>query len=376
MLYRKFKDIQCSQLGFGTMRLPILYNNEKLIDQEKADLCLQTAIDSGINYFDTAWPYHKQASEKYLGDFLNRTEQRKKVNIATKLPCWECHTTESFMTHFNIQLQNLQTDYIDFYLLQALDGYRFKKVKDLGVLDFLDNLKATKQIHYAGFSFHGDHKDFIEILNAYDWDFVQIQLNYMDENFQAGLKGLEAAAKKGCGVIIMEPLRGGQLATKSSDDLVKMWETFETPLSPAALAFKYLFNKPEITLVLSGMHQLSDVKENIKTASENGINMLTTQEKAIISELQHYYLNRKNIPCTSCGYCSDCPQHIPIAEIFKYYNEAHMYHQIEESKQKYHKNIQNKFKANHCIACHKCESLCPQQIPIIDELKKAHTFLT
>lgn len=377
MRYRPFKnsDIMLSQLGFGTMRFPIKHNNEKLIDTEKAEALLQRAIDMGINYFDTAWPYHKQESEAFLGNFLNRTGQRDQVYLATKLPCWECHEPEAFDRFLNQQLEHLHTDTIDFYLLHALDAYRFEKIKNLGVLDFLDRAKAEGKIRYAGFSFHDLSDAFLPILNAYPFDFVQIQLNYMDENFQAGIKGLKDAASRGMAVMIMEPLRGGQLAARPSGNLKKVWDDFHTDMTPAALGLKYLFDMPEVTCVLSGMTEMAQLEENLIYADTYAPHTLTETEKEMIHTLKQYYNSCIRADCTGCRYCTDCPQIIPIPSIFKYYNEAFMYDDVEGSRKKYRTNIKNKFKANQCIECGECEAHCPQHLPIRDLLKQAHAFL-
>lgn len=377
MQYRQFKntDIYLSQLGFGTMRLPIKYNNEKLIDETLACDCLQTAIDAGVNYIDTAWPYHKQASEPFVGEFLKRTGQRNKIYLASKLPCWQCHKTEDFEFYLDEQLKRLQTDHIDFYLLHALDAYRFSKIQELGITNFLDHAKRSGKIRYAGFSFHDQQSAFEPILNAYPFDFVQIQLNYMDENFQAGLNGMQIAYQKGCAVMIMEPLRGGQLAAKPRGDLKKQWDLFNTSLTPPALGFKYLYNMPEITCVLSGMASMKQVNENIEIADIYGISNLSKHEIKMITQLQDFYRNCTKINCTGCRYCTECPQIIPIPTIFKYYNEAFMYDDAETSRKKYRTNIKNKFKADRCIDCGQCEEHCPQNLKIRTALKEAHLFL-
>ncbi|MEG0377915.1 MAG: aldo/keto reductase [Eubacterium sp.] len=375
MQYRSFKNQFISQLGFGTMRLPIKYNNEKLIDVEAAEACLQNALDAGVNYIDTAWPYHKQASESFVGDFLKRTEQRDRVFIATKLPSWQCHKTEDLDYYLEEQLENLKTDHIDFYLLHALDGYRFKKLQEIGIEAFLDRAKASGKIRFAGFSYHDLPGAFEPILEAYPFDFVQIQLNYMDEHFQAGLKGLEVAHKKGCGIMIMEPLRGGQLAATPTGDLKKLWDTFSTHTTPAALAFKYLYNLPHITCVLSGMSDLTQTLENIANAHVCTPGCLSDEEIHMIKSLQKFYEGTTKVDCTGCRYCNGCPQIIPIPSIFKYYNEAFMYNDAAASRKKYRTNIKNKFKGDKCINCGLCEEHCPQQLEIRKKLEEAHHYL-
>ncbi|MBU5302101.1 aldo/keto reductase [Eubacterium callanderi] len=375
MQYRPFKELKLSQLGFGTMRFPIKYNNEKLIDEKAAGQCLQTAIDAGVNYFDTAWPYHKQASEPFLGKFLAETGQRDKVQLATKLPCWQCHDPADADRYLDEQLKRLQTSHIDFYLLHALDGYRFKKLLELGIIDFMNRAKTSGKVRYLGFSFHDLGAEFEPILDAYPFDFVQIQLNYMDENFQAGLAGLKAAHERGMGVMIMEPLRGGQLAAKPEGDLERLWQGFDTSLTPPELGFKYLYNMPEVTCVLSGMSDLRQVQENIATAGKYTTGCLTEDEKEMIQKLRSFYRSRMRADCTGCRYCNGCPQIIPIPSIFKYYNEAFMYGDVAASRKKYRTNIKNKFKADQCTGCGQCEEHCPQNLEIRALLTKAHAFL-
>ncbi len=377
MRYRLLKntDISLSQLGFGTMRLPILHNNEKLIDTKKASELLQYAIDNGVNYYDTAWNYHLKASESFLGDFLNRTAQREKVYVATKLPVWECREYADFDRLLEQQLKNLKTDYIDFYLLHALDGYRFNKIYDLGVTDFIDKAKASGKVRYMGFSFHDEYEAFGPILNAYDFDFAQIQYNYMDDDFQAGDRGLRDIATKGISSVIMEPLRGGQIAKKPAGKLKEIWDGFKTDLTPATLALKYILNREEVTTLLSGMGTMEEVAENIRVCSEYGIGDLTEQENEMIRVLRDYYRSETQVDCTACNYCIDCPKGIPISKIFTYYNEAHIYGDADNMRKKYNQNIKNKHKADQCVECGRCEDVCPQNLPIRDDLKKAHRFL-
>ncbi|MDO4287652.1 MAG: aldo/keto reductase [Eubacterium sp.] len=377
MQYRYFKDnLRLSQLGFGAMRLPTLGDDAGYIDEAKAAACLTQAIEGGVNYIDTAWPYHKQASEPFIGKFLEENRLRDKIYLATKLPCWECRTPEDFAKYLDTQLDRLHTDHIDFYLLHALDAYRFSEIQKLGICEFLDQAKASGKIHYAGFSYHDLPENFLPILEAYPFDFVQIQLNYMDEDFQAGLAGLRAAHQRGCAVMIMEPLRGGQLASAKSGDLKALWEGFDTNLTPASLALKYLWDKAEVTCVLSGMGAPQEVAENLQSAHQFTVGGLTDADRRILQALRAFYRDRIQVDCTGCRYCTQCPKIIPIPSIFKYYNEAFMYGDTPTSRQRYQNNIMDDFKASQCIQCGLCEDHCPQQLPIRETLKKAHAFLS
>ena len=377
MQYRLFKDqIRLSQLGFGTMRLPILNHDDGMIDEQAASACLKQAIEGGINYIDTAWPYHKQNSEPFVGKFLEEHQLRDQIYLATKLPCWLCHTREDFDDYLNKQLQRLRTDHIDFYLLHSLDAYRFSQIQELGIFDFLDQAKASGKIRYVGFSYHDLLEHFEPILNAYPFDFVQIQLNYMDENFQAGLRGLKAAHNKGCAVMIMEPLRGGQLVSIKNKEASELANYFTDDITPATLAFKYLFDQPEITCVLSGMGNPNEIEENLKTADQYTTHNLTQEDRHAIHALRDFYQSHLQISCTGCQYCTVCPKIIPIPSIFKYYNEAFMYDDTQRSRAKYAKNIAQAFKADQCIECGECEAQCPQHLPIRQLLKKAHAFLS
>lgn len=377
MRYRLLKntDVKLSQLGFGTMRLPILHDNEKLIDKERASELLQYAIDHGVNYYDTAWNYHLKASESFLGEFLHETGQREKVYVATKLPCWECREYADFDRLLDRQLENLKTDYIDFYLLHALDSYRFNKIHELGVADFMNKAKASGKVRYMGFSFHDDYEAFRPILDAYPFDFAQIQYNYMDDDFQAGDRGLRDIANKGISSVIMEPLRGGQIVKKPVGKLKEIWDSFQTDLTPAALALKYVLNREEVTTLLSGMGTMEEIVENIRICSEYGVGSLTEKEMDMIRVLRDYYRNETRVDCTACNYCNDCPEGIPISRIFTFYNEAHIYGDAANMREKYKKNVKNKHKANQCVECGQCEEACPQNLPIREDLKKAHSFL-
>ncbi|MGI6108730.1 MAG: aldo/keto reductase [Eubacteriaceae bacterium] len=380
MKKRNFHELELSQLGFGLMRLPVIEGDDEgdngRIDVAKAEVILEEAINSGVNYIDTAWPYHKGHSEEFAGNFFERTGLRDQIYLATKLPCWLCETPEDFDKYLNEQLKRLKTDHIDFYLIHAMDRPRLNKMLELGYGEFLDRAKSDGRIRYAGFSFHDDYDVFTDILDSYPFDFCQIQLNYMDQDFQAGLKGLKTASDRGLGVMIMEPLKGGQLARTPKGRLKELWDSFDTDETPASLGLKWVWSHPEVTVVLSGMGSADQVRENIKTAQTAGPGTLSEKDNRMIDRLIEFYRNSTAVPCTGCKYCIDCPQGIPIASIFKYWNEALQYGNVESSRKRYRENIAPENKADRCIQCGSCEDKCPQGISVIEKLQEAHAFLT
>lgn len=376
MQYRKFgkHDFKVSSLGFGCMRFPTIDGDEGKIDEVEATKMLRYAIDNGVNYIDTAYPYHKKASETFVGKAL-RDGYREKIRLATKLPVWLTSTYEDFDKYINEQLKNLQTDYIDFYLLHALDKETWNTIKNLGVLNFLDNVKKSGKIKYAGFSYHDEGKNFKEIVDAYDWDFCQIQYNFMDENYQAGKEGLEYLASKNIAVIIMEPLRGGRLTKNPPEEIKKIWDTSETKRSPANWALSWIWNHPEVTCILSGMSTMKQVEENIEIAETALPNSLTQEELQIVDKVKEKYISFTKINCTGCNYCMPCPADVDIPGNFSLYNEAFMYNEKTSSSTTYNRFMDEKNRASNCVECGKCESACPQNISIRKELKKVHELL-
>ena len=370
MKYRKDRyGNEISVLGFGCMRFAKKGN---AIDMEKTEEQIDYAISQGINYFDTAYVY--SGSEAALGEILSRNGRREKVNIATKLPQYLISREGMIEKLFQEELKRLRTDHVDYYLMHMLtDLSAWQNLVSHGVEDWIREKKASGEIRNIGFSFHGNTEMFLKILNAYDWDFCQIQYNYMDEHSQAGRRGLQAANEKGIPVIIMEPLRGGKLVDLLPEKAKKLIAGNNRFSSPAELAFRWLWSQPEITCVLSGMNSLEMVKENCRIASASEVGDLKEEDYALIEEVKTLINEKIKVPCTGCGYCQPCPQGVDIPLAFRCYNEMYM-----ESKQagrfEYAQTVGLREKPafpSQCIACGKCESHCPQHIAIIQELKNA-----
>lgn len=375
MLYRRFgrEDFIVSSLGFGCMRFPTINNNDEIIDEEKSIEMLRYAIDNGVNYVDTAYPYHKGQSEILVGKAL-KDGYRERVKLATKSPVWLTESYEDFYKYLNEQLEKLQTSYIDMYLLHALNKERWEAILKLDVLKFLDEAKEKGLIKHPGFSFHGDLDTFKQIVDSYDWSFCQIQYNILDVDYQAGVEGLKYASSKGLAVIIMEPLKGGKLAVTPPDEIQNLWNKSKIKRPPVHWALKWLWNQPEVTLILSGMSSLDQVMDNISYAEDSEIDSLSDEELKIVDEVRDTYNNLIKINCTKCGYCMPCPQGVDIPLNFSIYNDRHIYNDLKSSLKKYEDLHENK-KASSCIECGKCQPLCPQNLPIIDTLKTMHEQL-
>lgn len=356
-----------SVLGFGAMRLPIIDGDTGKIDVPEATRMLHFALDNGLNYLDTAYAYHNGTSEAFVGNAL-LNGYREKVHLATKLPCWLIQTRRDMDRLLNEQLDRLQTDRIDFYLLHALGRSNWDKLLDLGVLEFLDAAIADGRIRYAGFSYHDDAETFVKIVDAYDWGLCQIQYNYMDENYQAGRTGLRYASQKGLGIVVMEPLRGGKLASNIPADAVKALRSGHSSRMPVEWALRWLWNQPEIGTVLSGMSTMTQIQENIRLAANAEANCQSAGEIHIIRQVRDIFLQRTKVNCTACRYCQPCPSGVKIPECLSIYNNAHIYDDFTSEKFQYLLSLKEPERASHCTRCGQCESLCPQHIPIIDTL--------
>ncbi|AKB27072.1 Aldo/keto reductase [Methanosarcina siciliae T4/M] len=369
MLYRKMpkNGDELSILGFGCMRLPV--KEDGSIDEERATRQVRYAIDQGVNYVDTAWPYHMEESEPFLGRAL-ADGYREKVKLATKLPSWLIERREDMDKFLNAQLEKLKTDHIDYYLIHALVGDLWDNLEKLGVADFLDKAKADGRIRNAGFSFHGSGEDFNRVVDAYDWDFCQIQYNFLDEKNQAGTPGLKYAASKGLGVIIMEPLRGGNL-TKTMPQAVKdIWEEAPIKRSPAEWALRWVWNHPEVTVVLSGMNEEAHVEENLKVAGEAYPNSLTETELQLVKKVERKYRELMKVGCTGCRYCMPCPAGVNIPLCFELYNNLYLSGNADETKFLYAAQLSGAISvgetgfASQCVQCGQCLEKCPQHIEI------------
>lgn len=376
MQYRYMtKDkLKVSQLGFGCMRFPLKQNDSKDIDEKEAIEMLHYAIDNGVNYIDTAYNYHQGNSEILVGKAL-KDGYREKVFLATKLPVWLTNSYEDFEKFLNEQLEKLQTDYIDFYLLHSLHEKTWNKISKLDIHKFLDMAKQKGKIKYVGFSFHDEFPLFKTIVDSYPWDFCQIQLNFMDKDYQAGIQGLKYAYEKGILVSIMEPIKGGKLAS-APKEIQDVWNRYHIKRTPAEWALKWLYNLEEVSVVLSGMSTMNQVKENIKTASESLPNSLTNDEIQLIDEVTGIYKSKVKIGCTSCEYCLPCPSNIAIPSIFNIYNNMYVYGTEKESKATYNRLIEQGKDASKCVECGACESNCPQHLEIINTLKDADKALS
>jgi len=384
MLYRKLgkNGPDVSVLGFGCMRLPILdatgnatdiFDPGKAIDDEQATEMVEHAISSGINYFDTAYGYHGGQSESFLGKALKG--KRERVLLATKLPVWLVQKPEDFDRLLDEQLARLDTSYLDYYLLHALGRRTWECMREIGITRMLDKARADGRIRRAGFSFHDDIRTFMEIVDAYQWDISQIQYNYFDRDFQAGREGLRYATAKGIGMVVMEPLRGGRLTERIPEEIRTLWDQAPVRRTPAEWALRWVWDHSEVSMALSGMSNMSQLRENLRIAAEAEPGSLSGQELALVDKVTEIYKSKLKVNCTSCAYCLPCPHGVNIPMNFSLYNDTFMFKDADLSVMLYNHFIPADSRASACTACGACEERCPQHIRIVEELKKVHAHL-
>lgn len=370
MKYRKDRNgNKISILGYGCMRFS---KKGSEIDLDKTEEEIMHAIHSGVNYLDTAYIY--QGSEEALGKILAKNQCRKDVFLATKLPHYLIRSRAGAEKKFQEQLQRLQTDYIDYYLMHMLNDVKtWENLTSLGIQEWIQEKKESGQIRSIGFSYHGNTENFKKLLDAYDWDFCQIQYNYLDEHSQAGRGGLEYAGEKGIPVIIMEPLRGGRLVNNLPQEAKQLIAEADSVNTPAELAFRWLWDQPQVTCVLSGMNSAEMLKENLKTADEAEAGAFTEKEFALVENVRGEIKKKMKVGCTGCGYCMPCPKHVDIPMTFHCYNmkysegkKSGMWEYMQSTAMR-----RETSSASQCIGCGKCEKHCPQGIPIREKLREA-----
>lgn len=375
MKYRQINNTEYkpSILAFGCMRMPVIDGNYGQIDEPKAIEMIRYALDNGINYIDTAYPYHEENSETVVGKAL-KDGYREKAILVTKNPVWKVKEYADFEKLLDEQLEKLDVPYIDIYLLHALGRERWEIIKDLGCLRFLDEMKAKGKIKEAAFSIHDDYSLFTEIIDSYAWPLAMIQMNYKDIDEQTTVKAIDYAASKDVSIAIMEPLKGGQLANLP-ESITKLWDEDGLKLSPVARALRWAANFENVKVILSGMSTLDQMKENIETAKILDANVIDEKEAEVYLKVKALIEERAQIPCTDCKYCMPCPVGVNIPGNFMHYNRSFMYEDLYWASFVYQKKYTDEKRASACIECGKCEPQCPQGIKIIDRLKEVDAHL-
>jgi len=363
--------IEASILGLGCMRLPLAEDGTGKIDKTQAIELIRYAIDSGVNYIDTAYPYHDGESERIVGEAL-KDGYRDKINLITKSPSWLIKSKEDFHKYLDEQLEKLQTDHLDIYLLHALNRERWDNYLKNGLFEAIETAKKQGKIKHIGFSFHDEFPVFKDIIDAYPWEVCMLQLNFMDMDEQAGLKGLKYAEENGVPVIVMEPLKGGMLATPS-DDINALWKSHTEAYSAVEWALRYISNFENVKVVLSGMSNLAQLKENIEIADRLIPDNLDQVALDLVARVQASYKSKIQVPCTQCAYCMPCPHGVEIPKAFTFFNKAHIFNTLETVKADYRSQMSPQSKAENCVACGACEPKCPQKIEIIKMLQKVTT---
>ncbi len=369
MLYRKDKfGNELSQLGFGCMRFQ---RNAGIIDLKEAEREILHAMELGINYFDTAYIY--PGCETAVGKVLSKNNCREKVYLTSKLPPYLVKRLEDADRIFGESLSRLQTDHIDYYLMHMLtDLATWERMKSLGIEEWIEKNKKAGRIGQIGFSYHGSSSEFLRVLEAYPWDFCQIQYNYMDEHTQGGRAGLERAYELGIPVIIMEPLRGGRLVRNLPSGVKKEFDGYKIKRSPAEWSFRWLYDQAGVTVVLSGMNSMEMIDENVRTANGSAVGNVTEEEREIYRRVVKIFEEKTKVGCTGCAYCMPCPRGVDIPGAFAAYNHSYSDSYFSGIREYFMGTAMRKDQsyASLCIGCGKCESHCPQQIKIREELKK------
>ena len=369
MEYRMMENIneKVSLLGFGCMRFPT--NADGTINEAEAFDMIDKAYQAGVNYYDTAYPYHNGDSENMTGRALARYP-RDSYYLATKLPIWAVKTIDDVERIFKEQLERLNMEYVDFYLMHALNKERWELIKELKILDYCEKLRAEGKIRFLGFSFHDDYEVFEEIVTSYKWDFCQIQLNYMDRDTQATLKGVELAKSLNIPMVIMEPVKGGSLANLP-EDITNMFKAVRPDASTASWALRYVGSIDNIKVILSGMSDMAQVDDNLKTFST--FDPLDEMESEVVEKVAATLHSRVQNGCTGCSYCMPCPAGVNIPGCFSAWNTYHVYENKQDAIRRWTKEIEDAQKAKNCIKCGKCEQVCPQKISIRDDLARLQT---
>lgn len=377
MQYRSFPkiyDVSVSALGLGCMRLPVIDGDPARIDKPKADAVFEAALEAGVNYFDTAWAYHKGSSEAWLGEAVEQFSARDKLYIASKSPVWLVQKESDWEKFLDQQLKKLKTGHIDFYLMHALNRDRWNTILQKGGLEFLAKAKRDGRIRHAGFSFHDSYNVFKDIVDGWDdWEFCQIQYNYLDEEYQAGAAGLRYAEEKALGVIVMEPLRGGALASIPKA-VLDIFATYGKPRMAVEWALRHVLDRQEVVMALSGMGKTQELWENVAIASSARINSISRAERAILDKAKAWFDARMAVPCTGCGYCKPCPFGVNIPEVFGLWNRALMFDNREKACKSYKSEFAAEGGPVNCTQCEHCIPLCPQGINIPTKLKEARQF--
>lgn len=376
MKYRDFgtSDWKVSALGFGIMRMPHEEGDESRLLEEECGEMVRHAIDSGVNYIDTAYNYHEGSSESFLGRALDGG-YRERVRLATKLPCWMIESGDDFDRLFDEQLERLRTDRIDYYLLHGLQRDWWDQLKGYGYREWAERQIADGRIGNAAFSFHDKLPLFKSIVDDWDlWSMTLVMYNYMDVEYQAGAEGVKYAYDRGLAVVVMEPLRGGLLAKEPPASVRRMFDGVPISRTPADWALQWLWDQPEVSCVLSGMSSMEQLRQNIASADRSGVGTLSDDERSLLAAVREEYLSKKPVDCTGCRYCMPCPEGVAIPHILSVYNMGRMY-EAEDIARWHYSFVGEEHRPGACTGCGQCMEKCPQHLDIIRLLKTAHGYL-